>query len=86
LGKFERGRDLKNLNQELKSQAIETIGLLAEDKARIHDVKVDIVYNALRKATIDGMKIVLEAYGNYTKVSPAYDRMRAEIVEATELT
>lgn len=39
------------------------------------------IYNALVKISTHSMSMLVDVYGEYTKRSPAYDRMKAAIVE-----
>lgn len=71
------------LKHEIDTRATE----LASEILTVHDVQnnhekiKEKIKEAMKLSAVGAITVVLDAYGEFTKVSPAYDRMKATLAE-----
>lgn len=65
----------------VKAQEVATLITTTETFKDKPELTKAVISDAMFFAAEKALEVILEAYGEYSKKSPAYDRMRATLVE-----
>lgn len=66
---------------EARSTELTSEILTAHDVASNHARIKAKIREAMLASAVDAIEVILKAYGEFTRISPAYDRMKATLAE-----
>ena len=66
---------------EIRATETATLILTTEKFQNNHEAIKKQLVEMMKETARDSVEMILDAYGEYTKTSPAYDRMKASLIE-----